>query len=95
MNEKRCTVFVQDVLHNINLMRIGKWTGLNRICLHLDIPTLLESNSIAFGLVPIFLSAIPGAQESLSRIWRHLHSFFVYCKCVRCIVYVCRTIFES
>ena len=37
--EKTWTVFVQDVSHNINLMRIGKWRRLNRISLRLNIPT--------------------------------------------------------
>ena len=33
-NEKKtCTVLFQDVSHNINLMRIGKWRQLNRISL--------------------------------------------------------------
>ena len=48
MIEKTCTVFVRDVSHNINLMRIGKWRRLNGISLRLNIPTqrffcLLES----------------------------------------------------
>ena len=38
-NEKSFTVFVQDVSHNINLMRIGKWRQLNGISLLLNIPT--------------------------------------------------------
>ena len=38
-NEKTWTVFVQDVSHNINLMRIGKWRRLNMISRCLNIPT--------------------------------------------------------
>ena len=38
-NEKACTIFVQDVSHNMNLMRIGKWRRLNSISLCLNIPT--------------------------------------------------------
>ena len=38
-NEKTWTVFVQDVLHNINFMRIGKWRRLNMISCRLNIPT--------------------------------------------------------
>ena len=38
-NEKSFTVFVKDVSHNINLMRIGKWRQLNRLSLRLNIPT--------------------------------------------------------
>ena len=38
-NEKTCTVFVQDVSPNINLMKIRKWRRLNRISLRLNIPT--------------------------------------------------------
>ena len=38
-NERTWTVFVQDVSHNINLMRIGKWRRLNMISLRLNIPT--------------------------------------------------------
>ena len=37
--KKTCTVFVRDVSHNINLLKIGKWKQLNRISLPLDIPT--------------------------------------------------------
>ena len=37
-NEETFTAFVQDVSHNINLMRIGKWRRLNRISLRLNIP---------------------------------------------------------
>ena len=38
-NEKTCTVFVQDVSRNINLIRIGKWRQLNMISRRLNIPT--------------------------------------------------------
>ena len=38
-NEKTFTAFVQDVSHNIYLMRIGKWRRLNRKSLRLNIPT--------------------------------------------------------
>ena len=70
--KKTCTLFVQDVSHNINLMRIGKWRRLNRISLRLNIPTerflfALEC-AIVFGLVPVFVSALPGAWESVSRM---------------------------
>ena len=36
---KTWSVFVQDVSHNINLMRIGKWRRLNMISRRLNIPT--------------------------------------------------------
>ena len=38
-NKKTWTVFVQDVSHNINLMRVGKWRRLNMISRRLNIPT--------------------------------------------------------
>ena len=68
MNEKTCTVFVQDVSHNINLMRIGKYRKSKRISLLLNIAffCLLVSAAIVFGLVPSFTSALPGAGESVS-----------------------------
>ena len=70
-NEKKRTVFVQDVSHNINLMIIGKWRRLNMISRrliyqHSDF-CLLESAAIFFCLVPVFVSALPGAREPGSR----------------------------
>ena len=55
---------------------------------------LLESAAMVFGLVPVFVSALPGAREPGSRMWRHLRSFCVYWECVRRIVYVSRIILE-
>ena len=65
--KKACTVFVQDVLHNINLMRTGKWRRLIRISLRLNILNvaifcLLEGAVIAFGFFTVNVNALPGAR---------------------------------
>ena len=93
-NEKTWTVFVQDVSHNINLTRIGKWRRLNMISRRLNIPTQRFLFAWVFGLVPVFVSALPGALEPGSRTWRHLRSFCVYWECVKRIVNVSRIILE-
>ena len=38
-NEETCTVSVQNMSHNINLVRIGKWRRLNRISHFFDTAT--------------------------------------------------------
>ena len=98
-NEKTWTVFVQDVSHNINLMRIGKWRRLNMISRRLNIPTQRflfaweRRHSFWFGS-RFCKRDLPRAREPGSRTWRHLRSICVYWECVRRIVYVSRIILE-
>ena len=67
-NEKTCTVFVQDVSHNINLMRMIEYDISPIKYTNTVIFCLFESAAIVFGSVPVLVSTFPGAQELVS--WR-------------------------